>query len=312
MMNSTRLLIFFMAVLTFCSCNSGQKKEPKQSVFLFKDKDGLYLYDFVKQRDTIIFKASSKQIFLDEPYAILGDTLQFGFKGEYNYPNETNNLKGDTYYKTYYSLDLKTGNNWISKKVFYEVAENNTLKITTEVNSQDGKLISTKDSSMKYEGLSSTYKGITFNEIKPRFFSKSTVGNKSIYSLRGNIYLTDQKDTTLLVKFDGHFDPKFGSGYLQPRLDPKAKYALVTYLPGFMSFSKASLKKVDIKTKEISTFYYGAYSDLTFSKDGNFFLFKRNERQGKNNTWLSDIYVFDLTTKREFKIGEADSAQWTD
>jgi len=296
--------------LTLCSCNSGQKKEPQQSVFLFKDKDGLYLYDFIKRKDTVVFKASSKQIFLDEPCAFSGDTLQFGFRGEYNYPNERNTLKGDTYYKIYYSLNIKTGNNWISKKVFYETTENDTLKITTQFFAPDGTLISTKDSSTKYEGLSSTYKGITFNDNEPRFFSKSKVGNKSVYSLRGNVYLTDQTDTTLLVKFDGQFDPKFGSGYFQPRLEPKANYALVTYLPGFMNFSEPSLKKVDIKTKDVSTFCKGDYSDLTFSNDGNFFLFKRNERQGENKTWLSDIYIFDLTTKKQFKIGEADAAQW--
>jgi hypothetical protein len=310
-MHSTRLLILFIAVLTFCSCKSVQEKEPQQSVFLFKDKDGLYLYDLIKQKDTVIFKASSKQIFLDEPCGFLGDTLQFGFRGEYNYPKETNTLKGNTYYKTYYSLDLKTGNNWISKKIFYEASENDTLKITTQFIAPDGKLISTNDSLTKYTRLSSTYKGITFNDNEPRFFSKSSVGDKSVYSLDGNVYLIDKTDTTLLVKFDGHFDLKFGSGYFQPRLEPKANYALVTYLPGFMNFTEqVSLKKVDIKTKDIFTFSEGSYSDLTFSKDGNFFLFKRNERQGNNDTWLSDIYIFDLTTKREFKIGEADIAQW--
>ena len=235
--------------------------------------------------------------------------MQFGFKGEYNYPNGTNTLKGETYYKTYYSLDLKAGNNWISKKIFYEVKDD-TLRITTQFISPNGKVISVKDSLTKFEEMSSTDKGITFNE--PRFFSKSSVDNKSVYSMRGSIYLTDQSDTSLLVKFDGHFDPKFGSGYFQPRLEPKGNYALVTYLPGFMSFSKASLKKIDIKTKDISTFSNGSYSDLNFSKDGNFFLFKRNERQGKNDTWISDIYVYYLTTKKEYKIGEADAAHWTD
>jgi hypothetical protein len=311
-MHYKRLLVFFIAVLTSCSCNRGQKQEPSQSVYLFKDRDGLYLYDFIKQRDTLIFKATSSQIFLEEPYAISEDTLQFGFGGEYNYPNETNNLKGDTYYKTYYSLDLKTGKNWVSKKIFYEVSETDTLKITTQIIAPDGKLMSTKDSSTKFESLSSTYNGIKFNNNMQRFFSTSTVGNKSVFSLRGNIYLAEQTDTTLLVKFDGLFDPKFGSGYFQPRLEPKGKYVLVTYLPGFMSFSNPSLKKIDLAKKGISTFSDGNYSDLTFSKDGNFFLFKRNERQGRNDTWLSDIYVFDLATKKEYKIGEADFAQWTD
>lgn len=312
-MHSTKLIIFFIIVFTFCSCESGKKKEPQQSVFLFKDKDGLYLFDCIKQKDTIIFKADSKQIFLDEPYVLSENTLQFGFRGEYNYPKKTNTLKGETYYKTYYSLDLQTGNAWISKKIFFEASENDILKITTQFIAPNGKLIFTKDSLTKYERLSITYKGIAFNDNEPRFFSKSSVGEKSVYSLDGNIYLTDKTDTTLLVKFDGHFDLKFGSGYFQPRLEPKASYALVTYLPEFMNLTeKESLKKIDIKTKDIFTFSKGEYSDLTFSNDGNFFLFKRNERQGKNDTSLSDIYVFDLTTKKEFKIGEAAAAQWTD
>jgi len=300
-----------VAILILYGCHSEQKREQQQSVLLFEDKDGLYLYDFTKQKDTIIFKANSKQIFLDEPCVFLGDTMQFGFAGEYNYPNETSTFKGEIYYKTYYSLNIRTGNSWISKKVLYETTESDSLKITTQFFAPDGKLVSTKDSLTKYQGLSSTYNGLTFNDTKPRFFSKSTVGNKSVYSLYGNIYLTDQADTTLLVKFDGHFDPKFGSGYFQPRLDPNTSYVLVTYLPGFMGFSEPSLKKVDINTKVVSTFHKGSYSDLIFSKDGNFFLFKRNGRQGKNDTWLSDIYIFDLTTKKEYKIGEADVAQWT-
>jgi len=220
-MHSTILFIFFIAVLTFCSCKRGEKEEPQQSVLLFKDKDELYLHDFIKKKDTVIFKADSNQIFLDEQCEFSEDTLQFGFRGEYDYPNETNTLKGDIYYKTYYSLVLKTGDNWISKKVLYEASESDTLKITTQVFAQNGKLISSKDSLTKYQGLSSTYKGITYNDNKPRFFSQSTVGDKSVYSLRGNIYLTYQADTTLLVKFDGHFDSKFGSGYFQPKLDPK-------------------------------------------------------------------------------------------
>ena len=164
---------------------------------------------------------------------------------------------------------------------------------------------------MRLEGSTSSYKGITYNNSKPRFFSQSILGDKSVFSLKGNIYLTQKSDTILLVKYDGQFDPTFGSGYYQPVLDPTGTYALFSYLPGFMNFKeKNSLQKVDIKTKKVSVIKNGEFYDLSFSENGQFLLFQNNERQGVNNTWISDIYILDLATNEDKKIGEAYSASW--
>ena len=62
-----------------------------------------------------------------------------------------------------------------------------------------------------------------------------------------------------------------------------------------------------IKTDILKT---GDYVKPTFSSDGNFILFKRDEKQGKMNTWVSKIYLLDLTTLKEQKISKAYSAQW--
>jgi len=50
---------------------------------------------------------------------------------------------------------------------------------------------------------------------------------------------------------------------------------------------------------------------MTFSNDGNFLLFRRNEREGSNDTWQSDIFILDLHNGEEYKIANAYSAQWS-
>jgi hypothetical protein len=298
-------------VVTLLSCAIGQTSQPKQSIFLFKDKDGLYLYDPTTQKEKVIFKASDKQIFLDEPYHLSNDTLTFGLKGGLVFvetsPNESG---GERYYDDYFSIDLKTGNNWLSRKILYEVIGHSTLNIKTLSIDVHGKTTVLSDTSMAYKGSSSTFKGITYN-IEPRFFSKQSMGDKSVFSLRGSIYYTDKADTTLLVEYKGHFDPKFGSGYFQPQLDPTGQYAVFRYLPGFMNFKEdTSLQKVNIQTKKTEILKTGAFGEPTFSADGKFILFTRDQKQGKSNTWISKIYLLDLATLKEQKISNAYSAQW--
>jgi hypothetical protein len=164
---------------------------------------------------------------------------------------------------------------------------------------------------MIYQGSSSTSKGVSYNNFKPRFFSKQSLGDKSVFSLRGSIYYTDKSDTILLVEYKGHFDPKFGSGYFQPQLDPTGQYAVFHYLPGFLNFKEdASLQKVNIRTKKIEILKTGDFNNPTFSADGKFILFSRDQKEGKLNTWISKIYLLELTSLKEQKISNAYSAQW--
>ena len=280
--------------------------------YLFKDKDGLYLYEPTIEKEKIIFKATEDQVFLNEPLKTSGDTLTFGVNGELVFvetsPTESG---GERYFKNYYSVDLKTGKNWLSKKILYEVIGHSTLNIKTLSFDINGKQNVLSDTSMIYKGSSTTSKGVVYNNFKPRFFSKKSSGDKSVFSLRGSIYYTDKSDTTLLAEYKGHFDPKFGSGYFQPQLDPTGKYAIFRYLPGFMNFKEdASLQKINIQTKKIEILKTGNFNAPTFSVDGNFILFNRDQKEGKSNTWISKIYLLELTTLKETKISNAYSAQW--
>jgi len=238
--------------------------------------------------------------------------LTFGITGELvlteTSPKESG---GERYFNEYYSLDIKTGKSWLSRKVLYEVIGHSTLNIKTLLVDVTGKTTILSDTSMVYKGSSNTPKGVTYNDFKPRFFSKQSWGDKSVFSLRGSIYYTDKSDTTLLVEYTGNFDPKFGSGYFQPQLDPTGQYAVFRYLPGFMNFKEdASLQKVNIQTKETEILKTGDFNDPTFSTDGKFILFTRDQKQGKSDTWISKVYLLDLTTLKEQKIGNAYSAQW--
>jgi len=250
---TTKLTILILTVATLLSCSNGLTSRPKQSIYLFKDKDGLYVYNPTTYKETIIYKASDNQVFLDEPYRLSNDTLTFGFKGELVFaetsPSESG---GERYSKEYFSVDLKTGKNWLYRKILYEVIGHTTLNIKTLMVDSNGKTTVLSDTSMAYQGSYTTSKGPTYNDFKPRFFSKHSLGDKTVFSLRGKIYYTDKSDTTLLVDYKGNFDPKFGSGYFQPQLDPKGQYAIFGYLPGFLNFKEnASLQKVNIQTKKI-------------------------------------------------------------
>jgi len=307
---TTKLTILILTFATLLSC-TGLTSQPKQSIYLFKDKDGLYLYDPTTDKEKIIYKASDNQVFLDEPFQLSNDTLTFGFSGELTFTDTSDYSEGQKYYNDYFSVDLNSGKNWLSRKILYEVIGHTTLNIKTLSVDINGKTSVLSDTSMMFQGSSSTSKGITYNNFKPRFFSKQSLGDKSVFSLRGSIYYTYKSDTTLLVEYKGHFDPKFGSGYFQPQLDPTGQYAVFRYLPGFMNFKEdASLQKVNVQTKKTEILKTGDFDKPTFSADGKFILFKRDQKQGKSNTWISKIYLLDLTTMKELKISNAYSAQW--
>ena len=313
-MQKTKLTILLLIVATLKSCVAGPTSRPKQSIYLFKDKDGLYLYDPVFDKEKLIFKAMEYQVFLDEPLKTSGDTLTFGINGELVFaeisPTESG---GERYFNDYYSVYLKTGESWLSGRITYEVIGHSSLRIKTLSYDTHGKERVLSDTSMIYKGSLSTSKGVVYNDFNPRYFSKHSIGNKSVFSLRGNIYYTEESDTTLLIEYQGNFDPKFGSGYFQPQLDPTGTYVIFCYLPGFMNFKEdASLQKVEIKTMKTEIIRTGEFNNPTFSKNGEYILFSRGQKEGKSNTWISNIYMLDIATLKERKIGKAYSAQWAE
>ena len=294
-----------MFVVSFFGCKKSETQPSvlRQSILLFKDKDGIYLYDYKTLKEKCVFKAKPDEVFLNEMRELHNDTLTFGFRGKSTLDNGV-----ETYIPYYYSVDLKTGDHWLTGRTIYKVHDL-VMNVKTETISRDGK-VTVSDTTEAFRSSGHSYKGTRYNDENPRFFSQHSVGDQSVFSKRGDIYYTNQSDTTLLVKFGGRFDPKFGSGYFEPQLDPTGKYVIFRYLPGFMKKESQSLQKIDILTKKIEVLKKGVFSNPEFSKDGHFILFSRGEKEGKSDTWISAIYVLDLKTMEERKIGDAYEAHW--
>ncbi len=305
-MRTRTSLIFLTISVLLMSCGNRTSSKPEQSILLFKDKDGLYLYDPNAKKEKIVFKLEKDQIFLEEPCNFQHDTLIVGLKGE--------RITGQNFTKDYYSLDTKSGKSWLSQQIMYEEYYKNEYMLLIKTISLDtsGKSTVISDTSMPWKATEGSWKGVVYNDIKPRFYSDQTVGDKTIFSSQGSIYLTENLDTILLLEYKGHFDPKFGSGYLQPQIDPTGEYAIYTYAPEFLNFFQSqSLRKIDLQSKETETLKSGEYGSPTFSSDGKFILFNRDFKENKLKVMSSDIYVLDVATLAEVKISNAYSAQWT-
>jgi hypothetical protein len=224
----------FLTLLS--SCTNELPFKPKQSIFLFKDKDGVYLYDPTTEKEKNIFKATDKQIFLVEPYQFSNDTLTFSFCGELINLNNNIDKSGDeTYYKEYFSIALKTGNRWLSKKINYSAhfgffnTNLDAIKITTMYFNSKGDTLNQTDTTIKNPVYSFSFRnGVCFNYSND-YERSTTVNNKYVFSYQGNIYLVNKTDTTILVKNNKKYYPKDFDGYCQPQLHPAVEYMVFCY-----------------------------------------------------------------------------------
>jgi hypothetical protein len=311
-MQIIKFILLFSLVSTLLSCSTDTTVIHCQSIYLFKDKDGLYLYDPQTDKEKIIFKATDNQVFLDEPIKIVGDTITFGIKGDLVFAKTSETESGgERYFNDYYSVNLKTGKSWLSEKVIYEVIGHSKLniKILQYNNGQNATI--TLDSTMKYQGSSSSYKGTKYNQFNPRFYTVHSLGESSVFSNRGSIYYVSKQDTVLLAQNNTMFNPKTGGGFFDPQIAPSGEFVVFSFHPGLWDTNnEPSLQKINIKTKRIEIMKKGDYYNPTFSADGKFMLYSRDEKEGKSTTWISDIYLLDLTTLKEKKISQAYSAKW--
>jgi hypothetical protein len=309
-MKILKRIALLLVISGLLSCQHPPIEKPNQSIFLFKDKDGLYLYDFATAKEKLICKLKDWQVFLDEPYELSGDRLTFGMVGELANSTEYNGIH---YYNYYVSVDLKTGKNRVSREIKYSTDIADTvlnIKICDIDTESRQKVV--HDTTMAYHGYSSSYRGMVFNNDKTRFYSEHILGNKKAYSENGSLYCNYQNErgseTDLLIE-NKHFDPKFGNGYLQPQLDPTGTYILFTFAPGFMK-QGASLQKVSLADKKITIIKEGKFESPVFSTDGKFILFRRNAEENKLKAWESEVYILNLQTLEETQIGKASLVQW--
>jgi len=297
------------------------------------DKDGIFLYNLKTGTEKKIY--SSGEVFLDKKMEFLNDSIllvghqsksiekekerlvysKYLYRADGDSTFITDNPPYKTFDKhvflteTFFAINLNNGSNYKYKTIDYEHIEHTTLKIRTSYFDKNGTLENKKDTTVFCSGTSRSYKGIKFCDFE-RYFSKSElVGNKEVISRRGNLYLLNELDTTLLLKFEGHFDPKFGSGYYKPTISPDGKQISFQYLAGFLKNGSA-IYEMNIDTKQKRELLGEGYFNPVYSPDGQKLLIAKNQRQSKGNTWINTIFVLDIESGKTKKIGNGTEYLW--
>lgn len=312
-METSFKILLSIFLFTLSSCVGDFSEPPAHKVLLFKDKFGIYTYDPILKQEKEIYKATTNEIFLREPVKTFGDTLQFAVKGELKVSTQNNGI--EQYTKKFYSLNLSNGHSFLSKTIDYFI-EGGKMKIHTTWFSPSNVVLSQTDSLTTWRGGSYSSTSIEYNEEAERYFSQSAlVKGQSAFSRSGNIYYAKSRDTSLLVKYSGNFDPKFGSGYYQPQISHSGDFLLYRYLPGFKLINltdKPALYKIELTTRKKERIKKGVFANLVLSDDDEFILFSRDQRQGERDTWINDIYIMELKTMKEKHISNASFAYWLD
>lgn len=329
--------LFLLTILLTARCasvstQSETEKHDLQIVYAV-DKEGVFLYDLNSGKKTKIYE--SDQVFLDQKMEFLNDSiLVIGHQGQskveekerivnsryfYRADGDSTFITDNPPYKvmdehvfiteTYFAVNVNTSSNYIYKTIDYEHIDHRDLKIKTTHFDQAGNIILQHDTMRYCNGTTSSSKGISFCDFE-RFFSKSErINGNQVFSRRGNLYLVNSLDTTLLLKFDGKFDPKFGSGYYNPSLSPDGKKVAYQYLAGFLNKGSA-IFEMDIETKEKKELTGEGYFKPVYSPDGQKLLIAKNQRQAKENTWINSIYILDIKSGKTKKIGNGIAYLW--
>lgn len=329
--------LYILTILFTTQCASVSKtskdKESDFQVVYTVDKDGLFIYDLRTGIEKKIY--TTDLVFLDKKMEFLNDSIllighqsksreeekerlvysKYLYRADGDSTFITDNPPYKTFDKhvflteTFFAININNGSNYKCKTIDYEHIEHTTLKIKNTHFDNKGKIESEKDTTIFCNGTSGSYKGIKFCDFE-RYFSKSEfVENRQVISRRGDLYLINQLDTTLLLKFDGHFDPKFGSGYYRPTISPDGKRISYQYLAGFLKKGSA-VYEMDIDTKQKRELIGEGYFNPIYSPNGQKLLIAKNQRQAKGNTWINTIYVLDIESGKTKKIGNGTEYIW--
>jgi hypothetical protein len=67
---------------------------------------------------------------------------------------------------------------------------------------------------------------------------------------------------------------------------------------------------MDIETKSKTKLIGEGFFNPIYSPDNKLLLLFSDNRQSKGNTWINDIYIFDIATKTKKKIGQGENYLW--
>lgn len=331
----TKLVSIISIFLLFDSCKQTDKDANNNLQFVYTiDKDGLYYYDLHNDSTKKIY--STDKVFLNDKVTFLNDTvLIVGHQNSIRHKKQERKVytkylyraDGDSTFITdnppyitidehdfvteeYFAININNDQVYKCRTVDYEHIDHSTLKIHTKEFSINGQLLQETDTSFLCGATSYTSKGIKFCNDEGRFYSLSeTVNNKQIISREGNLIQKVGNVETLILKFDGQFEPKFGSGYFAPTLSPNGNKVTYEYMAGFLKGGSA-IYEMNLETNSKTELLGEGFFEPKYSPNGQKLLVAKNQHQAPNNTWLSDIYILDINSKKIKQIVQAESYWW--
>ncbi len=328
------LVTFILSTILRCTTKS---KSDLQFVYSV-DKEGVYLYSLSDRTTKLLYPTD--RVFINSYFSFLNDSIlqvghqsvmRSGKKERKVYSKYLYRAEGDSVFVTdsppfivsenydyvsdsIYYLNIKTGRMYISGIKDFIDYEHKRLEIKTKEFDRNGNIISEHDTSFAEGGTIGSSKGICFSHTTKhfgeRYYAESNnVDGKTIVTERGDLILKEGNSTKILLKFDGVFDPKFGSGYYNPTLSNDGKKTSFQYLAGFLC-SNGCVYEMDIKTKSKEKLVGDGFFYPLYSPDNKLLLLFANQRQSKGGTWIKDIYIFDVNTKNKEKVGQGENYLW--
>lgn len=315
-----RMRLFYLAsivltIILISSCAAKEDELPQQVILLFKDTNGLYGYDLKTDSEKLMYKLDPAGFFTNDPVIFSGNKIALRIFKRKLYTKEefykrTKSSASRTFIYQTILLDTNTLHHRPTEKTVYDLfSDGNFLQRKTRYDTT-GKIVSEKDSLFIPSSYAQSRNGIYFNTTFSRFDGISTIGNQTVYSFKGNLYKVDNKnkDTSLLLKYPVSFSRKLSCGFFCPVISPTGRSVVFIYAPDFTTpfHGENVLMSIDLSSGSTAFLKSGMFRSLEFSNDGRFLLYNRY----MEDDIASNIYMLDLQTLKEKKIGKAEQAKW--
>jgi hypothetical protein len=330
-MKTYQFVFSTILLTTFLSCNT--KIKSNQQFAYTIDKKGVYLYALTNNTPKEIY--TTDKIFINDYFKQINDSvLQVGHQSKMRkeekekkvYSKYLYRADGDSVFITnnppytitenydyvtdsIYHININTAKSYLYSVVDYEHYEHLSLKIKTRNFNQDGKVIAEKDTAYVCAGTLTTSEGVKFGGLARYYGESEIVLSKKIVTVSGDLILEQGKQRTTLLKYDGNFDPKFGSGYYNPTLTTDSKKVVFQYLAGFLQ-NGSCIYEMNIDTKNKTKLIGEGYFNPIYSPDNKLLLLFAEKNLLKSSTDGSDIYVFDIASKTKTRIGQGKNYLW--
>lgn len=306
------------------------KKSNLQIVYSI-DTVGLFLYDLKTRVGKKIY--TTDNISFDKEMEFLNDSIiLIGFqnkskkedKRRIRYSEYIYNSVGDSSFvtytdienhlilsATYYALNINNGFNYIFKIIDYDYYFP-TLKFKTTFYDINGQITTAYDSTIYCNYVNYTKKGIRFIYDSRNGYSKSNiVKGTHIFSKQGDLFLTNEIDTTLLLKHYGEFESKYRTGYCNPVISPDGKKFCFQYRYVYR-FGEIGVNnyEMNLETNKIRKLVGNGFFNPIYSSDGNKILISKRCEIKKTSNSVNTIYVLDSKSKRKMKVGIGSEYVW--